>query len=148
MPCFICFLNFSCNEKWPKNKSSQNDLKIWYDFFLNISDFFLQITSEGVHQVGTTHLGTPAPPGAPWWVVVPTWALSLIPSLHIITYLHKKNHHCSLSLSLSRVLALKPMEFDLFARSSISETVSGDCCLVCASSIGPISFCFSGLYLE
>src|SRR3990170_2689951 len=35
----------------------------------------------------------------------------------------RKNHHCS----LSRVLALKPADFDLFARSSVSETVSGDC---------------------
>ena len=23
--------------------------------------------------MGTTHLGLPGPPGAPWWVVVPTW---------------------------------------------------------------------------
>ena len=45
---------------------------------------------EGVHQVGTTHLGTPAPPGAPWWVVVPTWAPSLISLAHITTYLQKK----------------------------------------------------------
>ena len=49
---------------------------------------------------------------------------------------------------LSRVLELKPADFDLFARSSISETVSGDCCLVCDSSVCPISFCFSGLYFE
>ena len=54
----------------------------------------------------------------------------------------------TISLSLSRVLALKPADFDLFARSSIFEIVSGDCCLVCDSSICPISFCFSGLYFE
>ena len=78
-----------------------------------------------MHQVGTTHLGAPGPPGAPWWVVVPTWAPSLITLAHVTTYLQEKNHHCS----LSRVLALKPADFDLFARSSISETVSGDCCL-------------------
>ena len=40
--------------------------------------------------MGTTHLGTPAPLGAPWWVVVPTWAPSLTSSYHIITYLQKK----------------------------------------------------------
>ena len=51
-------------------------------------------------------------------------------------------------LSLSRVLALKPGDFDLFARSSIFETVLGDCYLVCDSSIAPISFCSSGLYTE
>ena len=43
-----------------------------------------------MHQVGTTHLGTPGPPGVPWWVVVPTWAPSLISLAHIITYLQKK----------------------------------------------------------
>ena len=40
--------------------------------------------------MGTTHQGTPAPPGAPWGVVVPTWAPSLIPLAHIVTYLQKK----------------------------------------------------------
>ena len=40
------------------------------------------------------------------------------------------------------------MDFDLFARSSISKTVSVDSCLVCDSTICPISFCFSGLYFE
>ena len=94
--------------------------------------------------VGTTHLGMPAPPDVPWWVVVPTCAPSLLSLAHIITYLEEKNLH----FSLSHVLELKPADFDLFARSSISETVSGDCCLVCVSSIGPISFCFSGLYFE
>ena len=56
----------------------------------------------------------------------------------------EKIHHCS----LSRVLALKPADFDLVARSSVSEPVSGDCCLVCDSYVCPISFCFSGLYFE
>ena len=46
----------------------------------------------------------------------------------------EKNPHCS----LSRVLELKPADFDLFARSSVSETVLGDCYLVCHSSIGPV----------
>ena len=40
--------------------------------------------------MGTTHLGAPGPPGVPWWVVVPTWAPSLISLAHIITYLQKK----------------------------------------------------------
>jgi hypothetical protein len=34
--------------------------------------------------VGTTHLGVP------WWVVVPTWAPSLISLAHVTTYLQKK----------------------------------------------------------
>ena len=63
-----------------------------------------------MHQVGTTHLGAPAPPSTPWWVVVPTWALTLISLHHIITYLQKK-----VAIALSRVLELKPVDFDLFA---------------------------------
>ena len=51
--------------------------------------------------MGTTHLGAPGPPGAPWWVVVPTGAPSLIPSTHFITYLQKK-----ISLALSLVFLL------------------------------------------
>ena len=48
-----------------------------------------------MHQVGTTHLGTP------WWVVVPTWAPSLISLHHIITYLQKK-----ISIALSPMVLL------------------------------------------
>jgi hypothetical protein len=40
--------------------------------------------------VGTTHLDAPAAPGAPSWVVVPTWAPSPISLAHVITYLQKK----------------------------------------------------------
>ena len=43
-----------------------------------------------MHQVGTTHLGAPGPPGVPWWVVGPTWAPSLISLAHVIAYLQKK----------------------------------------------------------
>ena len=48
--------------------------------------------------MGTTHLGALGPPGAPWWVLVPTWAPSLITSAHFITYLQKK-----ISIALSPV---------------------------------------------
>ena len=51
--------------------------------------------------MGTTHLGTPAPPGAPWWVVGPMWAPSLISSSHITTYLQKK-----ITIALSLVFLL------------------------------------------
>jgi hypothetical protein len=94
-----------------------------------------------VHLVTTRHQG------APWWVVVPTWVPSLTSLVLVISYLQKKIT-IALSLSLSRVIALKPTDFDLFARSSVSETVLGDCYVVCDSSIGLISFCFSGLYFE
>jgi hypothetical protein len=56
----------------------------------------------------------------------------------------EKIHHSF----LSRVLAPEPEIFDLFARSSISETVLEDYYLVCDFAIGPISFSFSSLYFE
>ena len=40
----------------------------------------------------------------------------------------------------ARVLARFDVIFDLLAQSSIHKTVLGDCCLLCDSSIGPISF--------
>ena len=96
-----------------------------------------------MHQVGTTHLGTPTPqarPGGLWSPRGPPH-LPLHPTSSLTS---RKNPHCS----LSRVLELKPADFDLFARSSISETILGICWLICDSIICPISFCFSGLYFE
>jgi hypothetical protein len=61
------------------------------------------------HQVGTTHLGALGPPGAPWWVVVPTWAPSLISSSHIITYLQKK-----FTIALALVFLLSNPRISIF----------------------------------
>ena len=47
----------------------------------------------------------------------------------------------------ARVLAHFATIFDLLAQSSIQKTALGDCCLVCDSSIGPISFCSSALFI-
>ena len=46
--------------------------------------------------------------------------------------------------SSTRILAAI---FDLLAQSSIHKTALGDCCLVCGSSIDPISFCSSALFI-
>ena len=71
--------------------------------------------------MGTTHLGAPAPPGAPWCAVVPTWAPSLISSSHTTTYLQKK----SPLLSLSRVLAPEPADFDLLLEAPFPKLFRG-----------------------
>ena len=144
MPCFVCFLNFPCNKKWPKNKSSQNALKIEHEFFMNISEFLVQIIPEG---------GAPGGHNPPGRARTPRRALvGCGPYVGPLTYLFSPRHHLPpekiLHCSLSRVLELKPADFDLFSRSSVSETVLGDCCLVCDSIIFPISFCFSSLYFE
>src|SRR3990170_1097492 len=107
----------------------------------------MQITSEG---------GAPGGHNPPGRASTPRRALvGCGPHVGPLTYFFSPWHllppekitialSLSLSLSLSRVLALKPVDFDLFARSSVSEIDLGDCYLVCDSSITPISFCFSG----
>ena len=84
----------------------------------------------------TRVVGTPLPRG-------PTVA-----PLHL--FLHpfcssssEKNHHPA----QARVLAHFAAIFDLLAQSSIHKTALGDCSLVCDSSIGPISFCSSALFI-
>ena len=136
MPCFVYFLSFSCNTKWPKNKSSQNALKILHGFFLNISEFLVQIISQG---------GAPGGHNSPGRARTPKRALvGCGPHVGPLTYLFSPHHHLPSEknphCSLSRVLEIKPANFDLLARSSVSETVSGDCSLVCDSTICPASF--------
>ena len=47
----------------------------------------------------------------------------------------------------ARVPATFAVIFDLLAQSTSCKTAWGDCCLVCDSSIGPISFCSSALFI-
>ena len=68
--------------------------------------------------------------------------------LHLCQHPHtpsssQKNPHPA----QARVLAHFAVIFDLLAQSSIHKTALGDCCLVCDSSIGPISFCSSALFI-
>ena len=73
----------------------------------------------------------------------------LVDPLHLCQQPHtpsssQKNPHPA----QARVLAHFAAIFDLLAQSSIHKTALGDCCLVCDSSIGPISFCSSALLIE
>jgi hypothetical protein len=104
----------------------------------------VQITLEGGAPGGQCPPGRALPP---WRAMVgggPHQGPLTYPFSPLFLLPLEANHHCF----LSRVLALGPEIFDLFARSSVSETVLGDCYLVCDSSIGPISFSSSGLYFE
>ena len=47
----------------------------------------------------------------------------------------------------TRVQARFAAIFDLLAQSTSHKTAWGDCSLVCGSSIGPISFCSSALFI-
>ena len=55
----------------------------------------------------------------------------------------QKNPHPAQARVLARFAAI----IDLLAQSSIHKTALGDCCLVCDSSIGSISFCSSALFI-
>ena len=100
------------------------------------------------HCRGSKHLatrvhGAPTPLGAP----PPLWAhggpppLILAPTHSI--FFPKKNPHPA----QARVLAHFAAIFDLLAQSTSHKTALGDCSLVCDSSIGPISFCSSALFI-
>ena len=84
----------------------------------------------------------PTPLGAP----PASWAHGgsppLIPAPTHFFFL-QKNHHPA----QARVLAHFAAIFDLLAQSTSHKTAWGDCSLVCDSSIGPISFCSSALFI-
>ena len=72
----------------------------------------------------------------------PLVAPSTYASTHTLHLLPKKSPSSSSTSSSSFCC-----DFDLRAQSSIHKTALGDCCLVCDSSIGPISFCSSALFI-
>ena len=99
-------------------------------------------TLQGGKHLATRVEGAPTPPGRAPLSHGPT-----VGPLHLFLYPHtpsssQKNPHPS----QARVLAHFAAIFDLLAQSSIHKTALGDCCLVCDSSIGPISFCSSALF--
>ena len=85
----------------------------------------------------------PHPLGTPPCLVGPWWLLSTYASTHTLHLLPKKNPHPA----QARVLAHFAVIFDLLAQSTSRKTAWGDCSLVCDSSIGPISFCSSALFI-
>ena len=72
----------------------------------------------------------------------------LVAPLHLCQHPHtssstQKNPHPAQARVLARFAAI----FDLLAQSSIHKTTLGNCSLVCDSSIVPISFCSSALFI-
>ena len=88
------------------------------------------------------------------WRARPTpWAHPL-PRGPMVALLHLSQHPSSSSVShkpekptQARVPATFAVIFDLLAQSTSRKTAWGDCSLVCDSSIGPISFCSSALFI-
>ena len=97
---------------------------------------------RGMH-LATRVEGAPTHPGHAPLSCGPTVA-----HLHLFLHPHtpsssQKNPHAAQAWVLAHFAAI----FDLLAQSSIHKTALGDCCLVCDSSNGPISFCSSALFI-
>ena len=72
----------------------------------------------------------------------------MVALLHLLLHPHTpSSSHKHEQPVQTRVQACFAAIFDLLAQSSIHKTALGDCCLVCDSSIGPISFCSSALFI-
>ena len=68
--------------------------------------------------------------------------------LHLFLHPHtSSSSHKHKYPAQARVLAHFAAIFDLLAQSTSHKTAWGDCSLVCDSSIGPISFCSSALFI-
>ena len=96
---------------------------------------------RGKHQA-TRVEGAPTTPGRPTVSWAPSGPPPLMPAPTHSIFLPKNPYPVQ-----ARVLARFAAIFDLLAQSSIHKTALGDCCLVCDSSIGPISFCSSALFI-
>ena len=114
-----------------------------YDFFWNIWEYLALRTQQGEQAPGHegpgrahTSRARPLPRG-------PTVDL-----LHLFMHPHTpSSSHKHHYLAQAQVLAHFDAIFDLLAQSTSHKTVLGDCSLVCDSSIGPISFCSSALFI-
>ena len=100
-------------------------------------------THQGGHHLATRVKGAPTPLGAPPASWAPGDPPPLIPAPTHFIFLPKKILHPA----QARVLAHFAAIFDLLAQSTSHKTAWGDCSLVCDSSIGPISFCSSDLFI-
>ena len=140
----VSFLNYPCNKKYPKNKSSPNALKMKYDFFSRIFENIW----HWEHSRGGKHLamrvqGAPTPiERAP----LPRGPMVALLHLSFHPYTSSSSHKHEYPAQ-ARVLAHLAAIFDLLAQSSTHKTALGDCSTVCDSSIGPSSFCSSAFFI-
>ena len=71
----------------------------------------------------------------------------MVDLLHLFLHPHTPSSHKHHYPAQTRVQAHFAAIFDLLAQSTSHKTAWGDCSLVCDSSIGPISFCSSALFI-
>ena len=129
-------------KKYPENKSSPNALKFKYVFFWNIWEYLALRTYQGELAPGHEGPGCAHPLGAP----PAAWAHGGPPPL-ILAPTHSFFLPQTQISSSSTSSSSSCCHFDLLAQSTSHKTAWGDCSLVCDSSIGPISFCSSALFI-
>ena len=96
----------------------------------------------GVNHLATWVEGAPTPLGH----TPASWAHGGL--LHLFLHPHTpSSSHKQEYLAQTRVQAHFAAIFDILAQSTSHKTAWGDCSLVCDSSIGPISFCSSALFI-
>ena len=72
----------------------------------------------------------------------------MVALLHLFLHPHTpSSSHKHQYPAQARVLAHFAVIFDLLTQSTSHKTALGDCSLVCDSSISPISFCSSALFI-
>ena len=131
-----------------KNTSKIKVLQMPWNLNMIFSRIFENIW-HWEHSRGANHLpmrveGAPYPRGRAPLPRGPTVAL-----LHLFLHPHTpSSSHKHKYLAQALVLAHLAAIFDLLAQSTSHKTAWGDCSLVCDSSVGPISFYFSGFYFE
>ena len=114
-----------------------------YDFFWNIWEYLALRTQQGEQAPGHEGPGRAHPYRARPLPRGPTVA-----PLHLFLHPHTSSSSPKHEyLAQARVLAHFAAIFDLLAQSTSHKTAWEDCSLVCDSSIGPISFCSSALFI-
>ena len=102
-------------------------------------------TENTTGGAGTWPRGSGARP-TPW--VLPLPHGPIVALLHLFLHPHtSSSSHKHEYPAQARVLAHLAAIFDLLAQSTSHKTAWGDCSLLCDSSIGPISFCSSALFI-
>ena len=103
---------------------------------------------------GTENIAGGHPPGHEGGGRVLPLGRASMPRGPTVALLHLSQHQSSSSIShkpekptQARVPATFAVISDLLAQSTSCKTAWGDCSLVCDSSIGPISFCSSALFI-
>ena len=102
---------------------------------------------EYLRIFGTKNTAGGHPPGHEGGGRAPLPREPMVALLHLFLHSHTPSSHKHDYPVQTRVQAHFAAIFDLLSQSTSHKTAWGNCSLVCDSSIGPISFCSSALFI-